>query len=589
MKSDSTTPKRVLVFTATLNERDNIEEFCRRTFALPDPVDLLVVDDHSPDGTGELLDEIAETEPRLTVVHRPRKLGLGSAHKLAMLHAIHEDYDVLVTLDADFSHDPDAIPSLLEKLEGADFVTGSRYAPGGRCDYAGYRKWVSVAANTAARSFLGIRLHEFTTSFRAFRVDMLRSLDLTDIRSQGYSFFLESLYRIHRRGFTVAEVPIHFHDRHAGQSKIPRFEIFRGMWKLMSLIADRAFRKKKAVKSEELALTRPHGECYHCKYEYLIERYRGASVAGQDFSAYRCTSMEHDSKPRVVACLACGLQYVPPESLPDSLPDLYADVVDETYLENRAGRHRTFERAYRRFIARWEAEHGAGQRGRLLEVGSYCGLFLEIAAQDGWTVQGIEPSRWAAQWCRNEKGLPVHCGTIDDPEFDRAENRYDAVVLWDVLEHVADPVRLLERCHHLLADHGTVTLSTLDVDNWFPRLMGKRWPWYMDMHIFYYSRDSLAELFRSAGFELAEAETYCHYISVKYFCEKLRHLLPLGLGLPFALVRPLAPRSLFIPFRFGDIKEYFARRQVKPTEAELLNKPHRIDESAAREDRVRAP
>lgn len=565
---------RVLVFTATLNERDNIEEFCRRTFSLPVEVDLLIVDDNSADGTGTRLDEIAEQEPRLSVVHRPRKLGLGSAHKLAMLHAIREEYDVLVTLDADFSHDPDTIPKLLSELESSDFVTGSRYAPGGKCDYAGYRKWVSVAANIAARTSLGIRLHEFTTSFRAFRVDMLRDLDLTDIRSQGYSFFLESLYRIHRRGFQVSEVPIHFHDRHAGQSKIPRFEIFRGMWKLMSLILNRAFGKKKEPNEHELGLTRPQGACYHCEQRYLIERFRGDSVAGTDFRAYRCTSMEHDSKPRVVACLSCGLQYVPEESLPPQLDDLYADVVDETYLENQAGRRRTFERAYRRFMTRWEVEHGPDKRGRLLEIGSYCGLFLEIAAADGWEVQGVEPSRWASQWCESEKRLPIHCGTIDDPEFDRVDTPYDAIVLWDVLEHVPDPERLLSRTHALLAENGLITLSTLDIDNWFPRLMGKRWPWYMDMHIFYFSRDSLDAIFQRAGYSLQEAETYCHYISVRYLFDKMKHLLPTLLALPFRLVGPLAPRSLFVPFRFGDIKEYVARRCTVPSEAELLEKPN---------------
>jgi dolichol-phosphate mannosyltransferase len=226
---------RTLIFTATYNESENIRPLCSRILALDSGYDMLVVDDNSPDGTGRILDELAAENSRLTVVHRSGKLGLGSAHELAMEYAEQKNYEALVTMDADFSHDPNDIPRLLKALDGVDFVTGSRYMAGGSCNYTGYRRVVSLWANWWARRLLGIPLHEMTTSFRAFRVDFLRKVDLGKIKSNGYSFFMEIVFRLSRVGARMAEVPICFADRRAGASKIPPFEIFNGLRHLLYL------------------------------------------------------------------------------------------------------------------------------------------------------------------------------------------------------------------------------------------------------------------------------------------------------------------------------------------------------------------
>jgi dolichol-phosphate mannosyltransferase len=232
-------PQRALVFTATYNERDNIEELVRRVLALPMACDLLVVDDNSPDGTGTLLDELARAEPRLKVVHRPYKLGLGSAHMLAMAWAVRRGYDALVTMDADFSHDPAAIPQLLQALGQADFAIGSRYMKGGSCDYVGRRRAMSLWANRLAWLLLGAGLREYTTSFRAFRVSMLREAQFSRIHSQGYSFFMETVWHLHRAGYRCVETPIRFVDRVHGDSKIPKNEIWNGVLKLGELCVKR--------------------------------------------------------------------------------------------------------------------------------------------------------------------------------------------------------------------------------------------------------------------------------------------------------------------------------------------------------------
>ena len=234
---------RVLVFTATYNEKGNVERLCPEILALPGGpggYDLLIIDDQSPDGTGATLDTIAAQNSRLKVMHRPGKLGLGSAHKLAIQYARDEQYDVLVTMDADYSHDPQDIPRLIAALgQDTDFVIGSRYAAGGKCDYRGYRRFVSVSANLASRLLLSVPLTEYTTSFRAFRVAALGKLDMSSIQSQGYSFFLETTFRVHQSGLRCREIPIHFKDRLQGESKIPQYEIFRGAAKLMSLFGSR--------------------------------------------------------------------------------------------------------------------------------------------------------------------------------------------------------------------------------------------------------------------------------------------------------------------------------------------------------------
>lgn len=236
---------KTLIFTATYNEGENIASLCAQVLGLDPAFDMLVVDDNSPDGTGRILDEFAARNSRLKVIHRLGKMGLGSAHELAMEYAEQKRYDALVTMDADFSHNPDDIPRLLKALEDVDFVTGSRYMRGGACNYTGYRRVVSILANWWARRLLGIPLHEMTTSFRAFRVDYLRRVDLGVIKSNGYSFFMEIVFRLSRVGARMAEVPISFSDRRAGTSKIPPFEIFNGLRHLLYLFSLRLIWTKK--------------------------------------------------------------------------------------------------------------------------------------------------------------------------------------------------------------------------------------------------------------------------------------------------------------------------------------------------------
>lgn len=263
-EAGDTSPKDVLVFTATYDEADNVAALVEQVFATLPNAEMLVVDDDSPDGTGDILEQLRTRYPRLHVLHRPGKSGLGSAHKLAVKYALSEGYRALITMDADFSHDPQYLPAMIRALERAEFVIGSRYAPGGSCEYPLSRVLLSRGANTLARAVLGIPVHEFTTSYRGFRRSLLERMNIDAIQSDGYSYFVESIHHVSSVlgadawNGGMAEFPIRFVDRRAGISKISKWEILRGITTLARL-AGRRFRPERALRSAAPARDRRYG------------------------------------------------------------------------------------------------------------------------------------------------------------------------------------------------------------------------------------------------------------------------------------------------------------------------------------------
>jgi len=236
--------EQILVFTATYNEAENIEDLIKSIFEYLQDVEMLIIDDASPDGTGNILEGLSQRHKHLNIIHRPRKLGLGTAHKLAMKYAIKNNFDILITMDADFSHHPKYLKKMLSLMMNNDFVTGSRYIKGGGQNYGMYRKTLSVAANFLARNLLDIPLKECTTSYRGFRVSILKATNLDSIHSEGYSFFVESIYYICRLTNKIDEFPIFFSDRQSGISKISKLEIFKSVLCLCKLFFNRIFPQK---------------------------------------------------------------------------------------------------------------------------------------------------------------------------------------------------------------------------------------------------------------------------------------------------------------------------------------------------------
>lgn len=211
----------VLVVVPTYDERDNLPELVQRLHAVVPHADMLVVDDNSPDGTGELADKLATDDPRLHVLHRAGKQGLGVAYLAGYGWGLEHAYTVFVQMDADLSHLPEQVPDLLRALDGADLVLGTRWMPGGQVlNWPAYREWLSRGGNAYTRRLLGLPLRDATGGFRAFRRATLETLSLHEVASAGYCFQVDLARRAVRSGCTVAEVPITFVERVNGYSKM---------------------------------------------------------------------------------------------------------------------------------------------------------------------------------------------------------------------------------------------------------------------------------------------------------------------------------------------------------------------------------
>jgi dolichol-phosphate mannosyltransferase len=232
-------PGSALMIVPTYNERENIAPLITRLRALPGDIHVLVVDDHSPDGTGEIADTLAAADDGIHVLHRAGKLGLGTAYKSGFTYGLAHGYDFLCTMDADFSHDPESLPKLLDKAGlGYDLVVGSRYVAGGRIvGSTRTRKLVSHSANWLARAMLGIAVRDCTAGFRCYRRHVFETIDLETIVSNGYSFLVEMAFYCQLAGFRISEVPIAFVNRTRGASKISKAEIFKALGTLIRLRA----------------------------------------------------------------------------------------------------------------------------------------------------------------------------------------------------------------------------------------------------------------------------------------------------------------------------------------------------------------
>jgi dolichol-phosphate mannosyltransferase len=230
----------ILVFTATYNEKENIENLITKISNLSDKISIFVIDDNSPDGTGKILEKIFKNKKNFDFYIREKKLGLNTAHTMAYEYALKNNFNKLITLDADLSHDTNEIPKILELLNRYDFVIGSRYMLGGKNDMKGFRLLLSIYGNKLIKFLLNSKGTEFTSSFRGFNLHNLKNFHLNQIKSRGYSFFMETVIKLEMMGFAIFEIPIYFRDRKYGVSKIPKFEIFRTLKNLILLF----FKKK---------------------------------------------------------------------------------------------------------------------------------------------------------------------------------------------------------------------------------------------------------------------------------------------------------------------------------------------------------
>lgn len=227
---------KALVVIPTYNERENLPRIVPEVLAKDERISVLVVDDNSPDGTGQLADEMAARDSRIHVLHRPGKQGLGKAYLAGFDWALQRDFDRIIEMDADFSHNPTYLSPLLTASESSDLVLGSRYKSGVNViNWPMSRLLLSYFANVYARVITGMKVRDLTGGFKCFRRQVLEALNLGAIHSNGYAFQIEMSFRAHRKGFTIQEIPIVFVDREHGQSKMSKAIVREAIWMVPKL------------------------------------------------------------------------------------------------------------------------------------------------------------------------------------------------------------------------------------------------------------------------------------------------------------------------------------------------------------------
>ena len=227
---------KTLIFTATYNESKNIAQLIDKILNLKLNIDILIVDDNSPDKTYEIIEKFKNKFDNIFLEKRSGKLGLNTAHIFGYEFALKHQYKNLITMDADLSHDPEEIPNIIKLLDNNAFVIGSRYIKGGKNDMKKLRLLLSIFGNKFIRIVLNSEGTEFTSSFRGFNLVRLKDFSFNQVKSEGYSFFMETVIRINRLGFKSFEFPIHFKNREHGVSKIPKIEIFRTLFNVLKLL-----------------------------------------------------------------------------------------------------------------------------------------------------------------------------------------------------------------------------------------------------------------------------------------------------------------------------------------------------------------
>lgn len=678
----------------TYKERANIERLVERAGAAlsqcGEEYELIVVDDGSPDGTGDEVLRLAAPRPWLRLLLRENDRDLSTAVIAGWRIA---RGDVLGCMDADLQHPPEILPKMVAELRqtGADIVVGSRHAPGGGVsDWSAWRRMVSWSATLLATVILPGTLGRVKDPMSGFFLVRRSVLDTVVLNPIGYKILLEVLAK---GNYTrLVEFPFVFEEREKGGSKMSGKTVVQYLTHLVriSLDSGEAARILKyafagltgalvnilsaiylfmrtlhwslpaaALAGAALAIVnnflwndlytfpetrrvdpgwthmlgrfvtfatlsatgvainvgvisllqyafrvrrgwcvvvgvgagavwnflmnsnvtwsawwdrkllsriaRPpqpttgldglvYVPCNLCRFNHARILYPGNAAHHERVTAqtFRCTSEQHGDFTNIVECESCGLLYENPREPEQDIEAQYEQVEDPTYEREKEGRFRTFAGTLEHLEAHTRP-------GKILDVGCYMGLFLDVARKRGWETHGVEPSAWGSRRAQ-EKGHAV----INAPlrKANLPAESFDMVTLWDVIEHLHDPLGQLREMYRVLKPGGIFGLSTMDAGSLFAKLAGRRWPWFMRMHLYYFTRGSLTRMLQTAGFEVLQVETHKRVVSLRYLMEKgaalLGPLAPVGriLGRPFG--------KIFVTVDLGDIVNVYSRRPLAP-------------------------
>ena len=274
-----------------------------------------------------------------------------------------------------------------------------------------------------------------------------------------------------------------------------------------------------------------------------------------EVSAFRCTSPGYGRHAQIVECSRCGYVYANPRWAGEDLLNAYEAVEDKTYVAERLGREITF----RHHLRKMEKRVGSGNGRSLLDVGAYIGVFVEMAVEAGWQACGVEPSEWAAREAQKQ-GLDVIYGTQDAPEL--ASRRFDVITMWDVIEHVDSPSAEMVKAYQLLKPGGWLVVHTMDIGSLTARLLGKQWPWFMDMHIHYFSQHTMRQMLEKNGFQVHWSGIQGRYLTASYLASRVTAFnKPLG-HVMTRLLSSLHLGQVAVPINLGDLFTVFAQRPL---------------------------
>ncbi len=276
--------------------------------------------------------------------------------------------------------------------------------------------------------------------------------------------------------------------------------------------------------------------------------------AQPDAKDFRCTSASYGVHPPIVRCKVCGLVYANPRWESAVVNESYSVVEDPTYVEEREGRVITFTR---NLLPLEQLVQNSSTR-RLLDVGCHIGVMVELAQARGWDAWGVEPSTWAAEQAR-ARGLRVITGTLADAQLE--DDYFDVVTVWDVIEHLTDPTAELRQIHRVIKPGGIIAIHTIDIESPFARLMGTRWPWLMEMHLYYFSPRTLGKMLEQIGFEVIRSSPQGRFLRIGYLATRVEAYSPSIARLIAAVMGRLNLLTTAIPVNFGDLFTMYARKK----------------------------
>jgi 2-polyprenyl-3-methyl-5-hydroxy-6-metoxy-1,4-benzoquinol methylase len=509
--------------------------------AIPDGVadELILVDDASTDGTVGVSRGLGIA----TYVH-DRNRGYGGNQKTCYLRALEHETDIVVLLHPDYQYDPGAVPLLIGPIVSghADMTFGSRFAGLGDPLAGGmplYRYMGNRVTTVAENALLGSRFTELHSGMRAYSRRCLLRLPFLGY-SDDFAFDSQLLVDAVTSGLRVVEVPIPTRYTLESSSISVKRSLRYVASSLNACVQGSAARGRRGrrwpVAGTTLSAPRSSGgervaqECVLCHGPWMERVLKSNTTAPADVTEFSCTSnrlAEHDD---ILRCPHCGMISSRPALKSDELVDMYASSEDVTYMDEAEARRELFGWVLDRI-----GSYALGGR-RLFEAGANVGLFLEVAGARGWRARGVEPSRRAVAEGRRRFGVDLAEGTVEG--IDPAGESSDAVVMLDVLEHVADPVAALSALRRVVADEGLLALTTINCESLHSRVRRGSWPWYIRPHLHYFTPATLRRTMEQAGFDMVDYRIVPRSFHLSYVVDRGRHNLGLAgrLGAGFAEV-----------------------------------------------------